>query len=68
VHHAFLQIIDVMNLCFIHALLYNMHISKFKAHEDPGHFDDAMIHLMQLSLVIPTVILHFRRFDFHKAV
>ena len=22
-HHAFLQVIDVTNLCFMHALLYN---------------------------------------------
>jgi len=32
----FLQVIDVMNLCFMHALLYNTHISKFQADVDPG--------------------------------
>jgi len=35
-HQAFLQVVDVMNLCFMHALLYNTHISKFQAHDDPG--------------------------------
>jgi len=28
-HQAFLQIVDVYNLCFMHTLLYNTHISKF---------------------------------------
>jgi len=35
-HKAFPQVINVMNLCFINALLYNTHISKCKAHDDPG--------------------------------
>jgi len=34
-HQALLQVVDVMNLCFMHALLYNTHISKFQAHDDP---------------------------------
>ena len=33
---AFLQVVDVMNLCFIHTLLCNIHINKFQAHDDPG--------------------------------
>jgi len=33
---AFLHVIDVITLCFMHALLYNTHISKFQAHDDPG--------------------------------
>ena len=39
-HRVFLQVVDVMNLCFMYALLYNT------------HFDKAMIHLMQVSLLI----------------
>ena len=35
-HQAFSQVVDVMNLCFMHTLLYNTHISKFQAHDDPG--------------------------------
>ena len=35
-HQAFSQVVDVINLCFMHALLYNAHISKFQAHDDPG--------------------------------
>jgi len=35
-NQAFLQVVDVMNLCFMHTLLYNTQISKFKAHDDPG--------------------------------
>jgi len=35
-YQAFLQVVDVMNLCFMHALLYNTHISKFQAHDDHG--------------------------------
>jgi len=35
-HKAFSQVFDVMNLCFIHALLYKPEISKFKARDDPG--------------------------------
>ena len=35
-HQAFSQVVDVMNLCFIYALLYSTHISKFQAHDDPG--------------------------------
>ena len=36
-HQAFLQVVDVMNLCFIYALLYiTPQISKCKAHDDPG--------------------------------
>ena len=35
-HQAILQVFDVINLCFMHALLYNTHISKFQAHDDPG--------------------------------
>ena len=35
-HQAFLQVVDVINLCFMYALLYNSHISKFQAHDDPG--------------------------------
>jgi len=31
-HEAFLHI---MNLCYMQALLYNTHISKFQAHDDP---------------------------------
>ena len=33
-HQAFLQVVDVMNLCFIHALQYNT--PKRKAYDDPG--------------------------------
>jgi len=32
-HQAFLQVVDVVNLCFIHALLYK---TPDKAHDDPG--------------------------------
>ena len=35
-HQAFSQVVDVMNHCFMHASLYNTHISKFLAHDDPG--------------------------------
>jgi len=35
-HQAFLQVVDVTNLCFMHVLLYNTHISKFQADVDPG--------------------------------
>jgi len=36
-HQAFSQVFNVMNLYFIHALLYTTpEISKFKAHDDPG--------------------------------
>jgi len=35
-HQAFLQIVDVINLCFMHALLNNTRISKCQAHDDPG--------------------------------
>jgi len=35
-HQAFSQVVDVMNLCFIHTLLCNNHINKFQAHDDPG--------------------------------
>ena len=37
-HQSFLQVVDVMNLCFMHAMLYNTHISrpKYDAHNDPG--------------------------------
>jgi len=35
-HQAFLQVIDVTNLCFMHTLLYNIYISKFQAHDDSG--------------------------------
>jgi len=35
-HQAFSQVDDVINLCFIHAMLYNSQMSKFKAHDDPG--------------------------------
>jgi len=35
-HQAFSQVFNVMNLYFIHALLYNTRISKFKVHDDPG--------------------------------
>jgi len=35
-HQAFLHVVNVMNLCSMHALLYNTHISKFQAHDDPG--------------------------------
>jgi len=33
-HRPFLQVVDVMNLCFMHALLYNTHINKFQAHDE----------------------------------
>ena len=33
---AFSQVVDVMNLCFMYALLYNTHISKFQTHDNPG--------------------------------
>ena len=33
-HQAFLQVVDVTNLCFIHALQYNT--PKRKAYDDPG--------------------------------
>jgi len=35
-HQVFSQVVDVMNFYFIHALLYNTQLSKFKAHDDPG--------------------------------
>jgi len=35
-HQAFLQVVDVINICFMYALLYNTHISKFQTHDDPG--------------------------------
>ena len=35
-HQAFSKVVDVVNLCFIHALLYNTLISKFKAYDDGG--------------------------------
>jgi len=28
-HQLFSQVVDVMNLCFMHALLYVTHVSKF---------------------------------------
>jgi len=42
-----------MNLCFIHALLYNTpNKYKFKHMITLVNFDEAMTHLMQFSLVI----------------
>jgi len=35
-HQVFSQVVDVMNLSFIHALLYNTQINNFKARDDPG--------------------------------
>jgi len=32
------------------------------------NFDEAVIDLMQFSLVISTVILHFQCFDFHNVL
>jgi len=58
-HQAFLQVVDVMNLCFMHALLYNTHIVNFRHMVTLIHFDDAVIHLMQFSLVIPGFSITF---------
>ena len=36
-HQAFAQVVDLMNLCFMHGLLYNTQmISKFQANDDHG--------------------------------
>jgi len=35
-HQVLSQVVDVMNLYFMHDLLYNTYISKFQAHDDPG--------------------------------
>jgi len=35
-HQTFSQVVEVMNLCYVHVLLYNTHMSKFRAHDDPG--------------------------------
>jgi len=35
-HQVFLQVVDVMNLCFMQVLLYNTHIGKFQTNDDPG--------------------------------
>jgi len=36
-HQAFSQVVDVISLCFMHALLYIAPlISTSKAHDDPG--------------------------------
>jgi len=47
-HQSFLQVVDVMNLCFMHAMLYNTHISSLNMTHimTLAHFDEAMIHLM----------------------
>ena len=46
---AFLQVIDVTNLCFVHALLHN----NPKFYNLQVHFDEAYtIHLMQFSTVL----------------
>jgi len=50
-HEAFLHVIDVMNLCFMHALLYNTHVN-FRHIMTLVHFDEAVIQLMQFSFVI----------------
>jgi len=34
-HQAFSQVVDVMNLCFIHRLMDNTPNSPFKTHDDP---------------------------------
>ena len=46
-HQAFSQVVGIMNLCFIHTLLYN--ISNFRHMVILVHFDEAMINLMQFS-------------------
>ena len=61
-HRAFLQVVDVMDLCFMHALLYNTDISKFRHMMILVHFDEAMIHLMQFSLVISSSNVTFSVF------
>ena len=35
-HQAFLQVVDIKNLCFMHACCITPQISKCKAHDDPG--------------------------------
>jgi len=35
-HQAYSEVVDVVNRCFMHALLYNTHVNKFQAHDDPG--------------------------------
>jgi len=35
-HQAFLPIVGVVNLRFMHTLLYNTHINIFHTHDEPG--------------------------------
>ena len=51
-HRAFSQVDDVMTPCSIHAWLITSQISKFRHMMTLVHFDEAIIDLMQLSLVI----------------
>jgi len=57
-HQAFSQVVDVVNLCFIHTThcCITPHVSKFKAHDDPGPL---WWNLMQLSLVISNCNITF---------
>jgi len=63
------QVVDVMSLCFMHALVYNTDTRKFQAHDDSGpiwwSYD---IQLMQFSLVISHCNIIFPVFWFHKVV
>jgi len=52
-HQAFLKVVNVVNLCFIYTLLYNTPNKVNLRHMMTlVNFDEAMIHLMQFSLVI----------------
>jgi len=58
---AFLQVIDVINLCFTHDLLYNTPY-KLRHMMTLVHFDEVMIHLMQYSLIISRCNITFSVF------
>ena len=71
-HQSFLQVINVMNLCFVHALPQNTQISKYKAH-DSGPFWWSCDTFGAILLIYP--ISHGKWhyyilccFDFHKVV
>jgi len=65
-HQTFLQVTDVTNLCFIHALL---HDTPNFYHSIQVHFDEAYtIHLMQFTLVISHCNITFPLFRHSHSV
>jgi len=50
-HQAFLKIVHVMNLCFIHTLINTL--NNLRHIMTLVRFDEVMIHPMQFSLTIP---------------